>query len=83
MSSRVTIGGLDNENDKIINELNKYLEQRIGIESIDDNPLTFWYKHRFAYPILSRLIRSIYSVRATTANIKRQFSASGTRLNPE
>jgi len=48
MSSQVTIGGLDNKSD---NELNKYLEQRIDIESTDDNPLTFWYKHRFAYPI--------------------------------
>jgi hypothetical protein len=48
MSSQVTIGGLDNKSD---NELNKYLEQRIDIESIDDNPLKFWYKHRFAYPI--------------------------------
>ncbi len=66
------------------------MEQRIDIESIDDNPLTFWYKHRFVYRILSRLICSIYSVPATTANIERQFSASGmmissrsTRLNPE
>ncbi len=66
------------------------MEQRIDIESIDDNPLTFWYKHRFAYPILSRFMRSIYSVPATTANVERQFSASAmmissrrTRLNPE
>jgi hypothetical protein len=77
----------DNEND---DELSKYLEQRIDIESIDDNPLTFWYENRFAYPILSRLARSIYSIPATTTNVERQFSASGmmissrrTRLNPE
>jgi hypothetical protein len=60
------------------------------MESIDDNPLTFWYKHRFAYPILSRLARSIYSIPVTTANVERQFSTSGmmissrfTRRNPE
>jgi len=77
----------DNESD---DELNKYLEQRIDIESIDDNRLTFWYEHRFDYPILSRLVRSIYSIPATTANVERQFSASGmiissrrTRLNSE
>ncbi|CAF4527343.1 unnamed protein product, partial [Rotaria sp. Silwood2] len=77
----------DNESD---DELNKYLEQRIDIESIDDNPLAFWYEHRFIYPILSRLARSIYSIPATTANVERQFSATGmmitsrrTKLNPE
>jgi len=60
------------------------------MESIDDNPLTFWYEHRFAYPTLSKLPRSIYSITATTANLERQFSASRmmigskcTRLNPE
>jgi hypothetical protein len=60
------------------------------MESIDDNPLPFWYEHRFAYPTLSELARSIYSIPATTANLERQFSASGmmigskcTRLNPE
>ncbi len=58
------------------------------MESIDDNPLTFWYEHRFAYPTLFQLSRSIYSIPATAANIERQFSASGmmissrcTRLN--
>jgi hypothetical protein len=39
--------------------------------SIDDNPLTFWYEHRFAYPTLSQLARSIYSIPATTANVER------------
>ncbi|CAF3746157.1 unnamed protein product [Rotaria sp. Silwood1] len=77
----------DNEYD---DELNKYLEQRIDMESIDDNPLTFWYEYRFAYPTLSQLARSIYSIPATIANVARQFSASRmmissrrTRLNPE
>lgn len=71
-------------------ELNKYLEQRIDMQLIDDNPLTFWFEHRFTYPTLSLLARSIYSIPATTANVERQFSASGmmissrrTRLNPE
>ncbi len=40
----------DNESD---DELNRYLEQRMDIESIDDNHLTFWYEHRFDYPVLS------------------------------
>jgi len=77
----------DHESD---DELNKYLEQRIDIESIGDNPLTFWYENRFTYPTLSRLARSIYSIPASTANVERQFSASGmmissrrTKLNPE
>ncbi len=52
------------------------MEQRIYVESIDDNPWTFWYEHRFAHPILSWLARSIYSIPATTANFERQFSAS-------
>jgi hypothetical protein len=56
----------DNETD---DELNKYLEQRIDMESIDDNPLTFCYEHRFAYPTLSQQARSIYSIPATTANL--------------
>ena len=77
----------DNESD---DELSKYLEQKMDMESIDDNPLTFWYENRFTYPILSRLARSIFSIPATTADVERQFSASGmmissrrTRLNPE
>ncbi|CAF1298727.1 unnamed protein product [Rotaria sp. Silwood1] len=77
----------DNECD---DELNKYLEQRIDTESIDDNPLSFWYHHRLTYPILSQLARSIYSIPASTANVERTFSGSGmminsrrTRLNPE
>jgi hypothetical protein len=66
------------------------LEQRIDIESIDDNCLTFWYEHQFGYRILSWLVRSIYSISATTANVERQFIASEmmissrrTRFNPE
>ncbi len=66
------------------------MEQRTDIESIDDNRLTFWYEHWFDYPILSWLVRSIYSIPATIANVERQFDASGmiistghTRLNPE
>jgi hypothetical protein len=38
-------------------ELSTYWEQQIDKESIDDNPLTFWYENRFTYPILSRLAR--------------------------
>ncbi|CAF2971190.1 unnamed protein product [Rotaria sp. Silwood2] len=78
---------LDSEYD---DELNKYLEQRIDTESIDDSPLSFWYKNRFTYPILSQLARSIYSIPASAANVERTFSGSGiminsgcTRLNPE
>lgn len=77
----------DNESD---DELSKYLEQRVDIESIDDNPLKFWYDNRLVYPILSRVARSIFSIPATTSNVERHFSASGmmissrrTRLNPE
>jgi len=66
----------DNESD---DELNKYLEQRIDIASINDNPLTFWYEHQFTYPTLSRLARSIYSIPTTTANVEHQFY---TLLNP-
>jgi hypothetical protein len=60
------------------------------MESIDNNPLIFWYTHRFTYPTLSRLARSIYSIPESTANVEQQFSASGmmissrrTKLNPE
>ncbi len=61
------------------------------MESIDDNPLTFLYEHRFAYPTLSQLAaRWICSIPATTANVERQFTPSGmmissrrTRLNHE
>jgi hypothetical protein len=60
------------------------------MESIDDNPLTFWYEYWFAYPTLSQLTHSICSIPVTTANVERQFSASGmmisstrTRLNLE
>ncbi|CAF4892399.1 unnamed protein product [Rotaria sp. Silwood1] len=77
----------DDEHD---DELSKYLKQRIDINSIKDNPLTFWYENRFIYPILSQLARSIFSIPATTANVERQFSAGGlmvnsrrTRLNPQ
>ncbi|CAF1043050.1 unnamed protein product [Rotaria sordida] len=77
----------DDEHD---DELSKYLKQRIEVDSIDDNPLKFWYEHRFIYPILSKLARSIFSIPATTANVERQFSAGGlmvnsrrTRLNPQ
>ena len=80
----------DEYDDESGDELNKYLEQRIDMASIDDNPLTFWYKYQSIYPILSKLARSIYSIPATTANVERQFSAGGlmihsrrTRLNPE
>ncbi len=41
------------------------------MESIDDNPLIFWYEDRFAYPTLSQLARSIYSIPVTTANVER------------
>jgi hypothetical protein len=60
------------------------------MESIDNNLLTFLYEHRFAYPTLSQLAHSIYYIPITTANIERQFIASGmmissrrTRLNSE
>ena len=69
---------LDNEYD---DELNKYLKKRFDMESIDNKPLTFWYEHRFAYPILSQLAQSIYSISATTANVERQFSASGMMIS--
>jgi hypothetical protein len=45
------------------------------MESTDDNSLTFWYEHRFAYPTLSQLARSISSISVITANVERQFSA--------
>ncbi|CAF2868588.1 unnamed protein product [Rotaria sp. Silwood2] len=80
----------DEFQDETDDELNKYLEQHIAIELIDDNPLRFWCEHRFIYPTLSRLARSIFSIPATTANVERQFSGSGlminsrrTRLDPE
>ncbi len=41
MSSRVTTGRFNNEGG---DELSKHLEQRIGIESFDENPLTFRYE---------------------------------------
>ena len=79
----------DEYDDESGDELNKYLEQRIDMASIDDIPLTFWYKYQSIYPILSKLARSIYSIPAITANVERQFSAGGlmihsrrTRLNP-
>jgi len=57
---------------------------------MDDNPLTFLYGHRFAYPTLSQLACFICSIPANTANVERQFTPSGmmissrrTRLNPE
>jgi hypothetical protein len=53
------------------------------MESVHDNPLTFWYEHRFAYPILSRLARSIYSIPATTANVERQFTVSGMMISSD
>ncbi len=53
------------------------------MESIDDNPLTFWYKHRFGCPTLSQLTRSIYSIPVTIANVERQFISRCTRRNPE
>ncbi|CAF4290367.1 unnamed protein product [Rotaria sp. Silwood2] len=88
-SSMVDNKELD-EPDETDDELNKYLEQHIAIELIDDNPLRFWCEHRFIYPTLSRLARSIFSIPATTANVERQFSGSGlminsrrTRLDPE
>ena len=52
------------------------MDKRIDIESIDDNPITFWYEHRFAYSTLSQLVQSIYSAPTTTANVERQFNAS-------
>ena len=80
----------DEYDDERDDELNKYLEQRIDMATVEDNPLTFWYKYRSVYPILSKLARSIYSIPATTANVERQFSAGGlmvnarrARLNPE
>ena len=85
-------GNLSDEFDmECDDELNKYLEQRIDAKSIDNNPLSFRYEHRFAYPILSQLARSIFSIPASTANVRRiTFSGSGmminsrcTRLNPE
>jgi hypothetical protein len=30
------------------------------MESIDDNPLTFWHEHRFTYPTLSQLAPGAY-----------------------
>ena len=84
-------GNLSDEFDiECDDELNKYLEQSIDTKLIGDNPLSFWYEHRFAYPILSQLARSIFSIPASTANVERMFSGSGmminsrcTRLNPE
>ena len=61
----------DEYDDESGDELNKYLEQRIDMASIDDNPLAFWYKYQSNYPILSKLARSIYSIPATTANVER------------
>ena len=51
------------------------MNKRIDIESIDDNPITFWYEHRFAYPTLSQVVQSIYCVPATTANVECQSNA--------
>jgi hypothetical protein len=79
----------DEFDDEYDDDLNKYLKQRIEIDSIDDNPLKFWFDHRFIYPVLSKVARSLYSIPASTANVERQFSAGGlmvnsrrTRLNP-
>ena len=84
-------GNISDEFDgKYDDEFNKYLKQRIEINSIDDNPLKLWFDHRFIYPVLSKLTRSLYSILANTANIEREFSACGlmvnsrrTRLNPQ
>ena len=84
-------GNISDEFDgKYDDEFNKYLKQRIEINSIDDNPLKLWFDHRFIYPVLSKLTRSLYSILANTANIEREFSACSlmvnsrrTRLNPQ
>ncbi|CAF1639363.1 unnamed protein product [Rotaria magnacalcarata] len=80
----------DEFDDEYDDELNKYIKKRIDINSIKNNPLTFWYENRFIYPILSQRARFIFSISATTANVERQFSAGGlmvnsrpTRLNPQ
>ncbi|CAF3030956.1 unnamed protein product [Rotaria socialis] len=43
----------DEYDEEYDDELSKYLKQHIDINSIKDNPLTFWYENRFIYPILS------------------------------
>jgi hypothetical protein len=79
-----------NLSDEYDDELNKYLNHRIDIKSIDDDPSKFWYEHRSTHPFLLKLARSIFSIPASTANVERQFSAGGlmvnsrrTRLNPQ
>ena len=56
----------DEYDEEYDDELNKYLKQRIDINSIKDTPLMFSYENRFIDLILSHLARSIFSMPATT-----------------
>ncbi|CAF1565658.1 unnamed protein product [Adineta steineri] len=71
-------------------ELDRYLNFEFNKSKVNCIPLMFWKEHQDKFPYLSRYAKSIHSVPATSASVKRQFSGAGlvinerrTNINPE
>ena len=63
-------------------ELDLYLK-KTAIKNIktDQDVVDYWKKNKNAYPLLSRAVRIIWSVPASSATSKRGFSVAGITVN--
>ena len=72
----------------VSDEIERYKSLRP--EAISSDPLVFWKKHQYAFPLLSQLARMYLCIPSTSAASKRTFSTAGnnvtkkrTCLNPD
>jgi hypothetical protein len=61
-------------------ELSRYLSMKTDMKDYSSNVLTFWKSQVHELTNLSKLIRQIHSIPATSAGIERQFSIAGLTL---
>jgi hypothetical protein len=70
-------GNVSDEYDIDDDELERYLDKRLDIANLSDNPLDFWKSHHMEFPVLSKVARQIFCIPAASACVERSFSAAG------
>ena len=51
-------------------ELERYLDKRLGTTNLPHNPLDFWKDHKMEFPTLARVSRQIFSIPATSVCVE-------------
>ncbi|CCE35105.1 uncharacterized protein CPUR_02034 [Claviceps purpurea 20.1] len=71
----------EDENVVVCDEYEKWCETKPAKNTLNNNPLEFWYGNRSEYPRLARMAIDVLSIPAMSAECERTFSSAGTMVD--